>query len=353
MSKTTTMSASSSTKNSSRTNSGSTKNSGSTEKRTAASRVGSLWGAFARRPEAGALISLVVIGVVLSITTTQFLTIENLTLVARGFAFTAIAGFGAYLVLLSGGIDLSVGSVMGLAGLTAAFLSASGLPAVTALLAGLGAGVGVGFLNGFLSANLGLAPFMVTLGMLSIIRGTDVAITGGVPIVGISPEITHLGQGYALGIPLPVWVMVIIAVALSVVMRRTSFGWYVYSIGGNEEAARLSGVRVRAVKVAVYCVAGFLAAVGGILLVARLGVGETTAGTGYELDVIAAAIIGGTSLKGGQGSVIGVIWGSALLGVVRNGLVLLGVGDFWQTIAIGAVIVAAVVIDRYRSKPTA
>jgi ribose transport system permease protein len=311
------------------------------------------WAAFARRPESGAILSLLVIGIFLSLATSQFLTVGNLMLVARGFAFTAIAAMGAFLVIVTGGIDLSVGSVMGLAGLTAAFLSASGVNFVLALLAGLAAGVVVGFLNGLLTAHMSLAPFMVTLGMLSVVRGIDIAITGGTPIQGIDPAITWLGQGYVLGIPVPVWIMIVLGIVLTLVMKRTTFGWYVYSIGGNVEAARLSGVRVRRVKTTVYTIAGLLAAVGGILLTARLGVGESTSGTGYELDVIAAAVIGGTSLTGGQGSIAGAIWGAALLGVVRNGLVLLGVSDFWQTIAIGLVIIFAVVIDRYRSRPAA
>lgn len=311
------------------------------------------WAAFARRPESGAILSLLVIGVFLSFATTQFLAVDNLLLVARGFAFTAIAAMGAFLVIVTGGIDLSVGSVMGLAGLTAAFLSANGVPFLGALAAGLAAGTVVGLINGVLTAHMSLAPFMVTLGMLSVVRGLDIAITGGTPIQGIDPAIMWLGQGYVIGIPVPVWIMLILGVVLTLVMKRTTFGWYVYSIGGNPEAARLSGVRVRQVKVAVYTIAGLLAAVGGILLTARLGVGESTSGTGYELDVIAAAVIGGTSLMGGQGSIAGAIWGAALLGVVRNGLVLLGVSDFWQTIAIGLVIIFAVVIDRYRSRTPA
>ena len=313
-------------------------------------RVHSLWSGFLRRPEAGAILSLVVLAVLLSIATTQFLTFGNLTLVARGFAFTAIAAMGAFLVILTGGIDLSVGSVMGLAGLTTAILGANGTPVPVAILTGVLAGLAVGMINGVLTARLALAPFMVTLGMLSVVRGTAVAFTGGTPVQGIPEEIKYLGQGYIIGVPVPVWIMIILGVVLTAVMKRTTFGAYVYAIGGNEEAARLSGVRVRRVKIAVYGVAGMLGAIGGLLLTARLGVGESTSGTGYELDVIAAVVIGGTSLSGGKGSIAGAIWGAALLGVVRNGLVLLGVSDFWQTISIGAVIIVAVLIDRYRSR---
>lgn len=312
-----------------------------------------LLASFLGRPESGAVISLLLICVVLSFTTPYFLDLENLTLVVRSFAFTGIAAMGAFMVICTEGIDLSVGSVMGLAGLTTAFLSADGINPVVAIAGGLAAGGLVGLVNGLLTAGMRLAPFMVTLGMLSVVRGIDVFITGGTPIQNISPVITWLGQGYVLGIPVPVWIMALLAIVLTLIMKRTTFGWYVYAIGGNEEAARLSGVQVGKVKVAVYTTAGLLGAVGGLLLTARLGVGESTVGTGYELDVIAATVIGGTSLQGGTGSIVGAIWGAALLGVVRNGLVLLGVSDYWQIIVIGGVIIGAVIIDHFRTRKTA
>lgn len=315
-------------------------------------RAASLWHEFAKRPEAGAILSLLVVGAVLSTATTQFLTLDNLTLVARGFAFTGIAAIGAYLVILTGGIDLSAGSVMGLSGIVAAVLSAGGQNPLVAILGGVTVGVAVGLFNGLLIAGLGLAPFMVTLGMLSVGRGSAVGVTGGMPVMGLDPAVAWLGRGYVLGLPVPVWLLILIGLTFHLIMRHTNFGWYVYAIGGNEEAARLSGVRVRQVKIAVYTVAGLLAGIGGILLTARLGVGESTAATGYELDVIAAAVIGGTSLQGGRGSVLGAICGAALLGVVRNGLVLLGVSDYWQTVSIGLVVIFAVLVDRYRTKRT-
>jgi ribose transport system permease protein len=184
--------------------------------------------------------------------------------------------------------------------------------------------------------------------MLSVGRGLVYVVTGGWPMSGFQPSILFLGQGFFLGIPIPVWIMVVFMIVLSLLLERTSFGWYVKSIGGNEEAARLSGIPVRRVKFLVYLLGGFMGAVGGFLLVARLGVGETTAGISYELQVIAAAVIGGVSLKGGEGTVFSAVLGAALMGILRNGLVLLGVGSFWQQIVIGSVIIIAVLVDKLR-----
>ncbi|MFV0406736.1 MAG: ABC transporter permease [Propioniciclava sp.] len=304
------------------------------------------------RPEAGAAGVLVLLVIALSFLSPQFLTAGNLMLVARSFSFTAIAALGACLVILTSGIDLSVGSVMGLAGVSAGLLAASTGNTALGIVVGLALAAVVGLLNGFLSAFVGLAPFMVTLGMLSVVRGSIVGITGGMPVQGFTEPLLFLGQGYWLGVPVPVWIMIVLAVLMAWVLRSTKLGWYIYSIGGNEEASRLSGVRVVRVKIAVFTLAGLLAGVGGILMTSRLGVGESTAGVGYELDVIAAAVIGGTSLAGGKGNIVGVIWGAALMGVVRNGLVLLGVTAYWQQITVGAFIVLAVLIDRLRGGRT-
>lgn len=302
------------------------------------------------RPEAGAVVVLLLLVIALSLMTPQFLTVSNLMLVARSFSFTAIAALGACLVILTGGIDLSVGSVMGLAGVSAGIVAASSGSTFLGIAVGLLLATIVGLANGLLSAAVGLAPFMVTLGMMSVVRGAVVGITGGTPVQGFTKPLLVLGQGYLWGIPVPVWIMVVLAIAMAWVLRSTKFGWYVYSIGGNEEAARLSGVRVTRAKVGVYTLCGLMAGIGGILLTARLGVGESTAGVGYELDVIAAVVIGGTSLSGGKGNVVGVIWGAALMGVVRNGLVLLGVTAYWQQITVGAFIILAVLIDRIRGR---
>ncbi len=305
---------------------------------------------FYRSSEAGTLAAVVLLMVLLTFANNQFLTRDNLIFTARSFSFIAIAAMGACFVIIVGGIDLSVGSVMGLAGVVAAFLSSHGYGTIPSVVGALLVGTVSGLLNGLLIAKGGLAPFIVTLGTLSIFRSFVYIVTGGFPMQGFGPSLLWLGQGFFIGIPMPVWIMVVFWILLTFVLRRMRLGWYAYSIGGNEEAARLSGLPVDRVKVLVYVIAGLMGAIGGLLLVARLGVGESTAGLGYELNVIAAAVIGGVSLKGGQGSAFSAVLGAALIGVLNNGLVLLGVGEYLQQLVIGAVIILAVSIDRIRAK---
>jgi len=316
-------------------------------------RAGRRWASgFFALPSSGAVVSVLIVSIFLSFASQQFFTVDNLTLVARSFSFIAIAAMGQFVVILTRGIDISAGSVIGLSGIVTAIISSTGAPWPLALLGGIGAALLVGLLDGVLVAVFGLVSFMVTLGMLNVVRGADVALTRGYPVTGLDPFLKSLGQGFTLGLPNPVWIMLILAAIMWWVMTRTVFGRQVYALGGNEEAARLSGVPVRAVKTAAYVLSAVFAGIAGILLTARLGVAEATIGTGYELDIIAAAVIGGTSFFGGIGSVIGVIWGAALLGIVRNGMALLGVDSFWQQVVIGAVIIIAVVIDRIRTRNT-
>lgn len=298
--------------------------------------------------EAGALIAVIFLGILLSVIRPQFLSLQNLTFVARGFSFIAIASLGSALVIITGGIDLSVGSIMGLAGVVSAFLSSHNSGTFIALFGGILVGVIVGFVNGVLVAKAKLAPFIVTLGMLSICRGLVYVVSGGWPMQGLTDSIIFLGQGFFLGIPMPVIIMVILLILMQIILRYTTFGWYVYSIGGNEEATKLSGIFVDRVKIYVYMISGTMAAISGVLLTARLGVGETTAGNGYELNVIAALVLGGVSLAGGKGSAISALFGAALMGILRNGLVLMGVSSFWQQIVIGSVIIIAVLLDQIR-----
>jgi len=300
------------------------------------------------KPEVGTLLAIVVLSLFLTVTTTSFLTVGNLIFVARGFSFIAIAAMGVCFVIITGGIDLSIGSVMGLCGVLAAYLSGLGLNPFLVLFTSLGVGFGIGLLNGALIAKIGLAPFIVTLGMLSIGRGFVYVITQGWPLQTFVPSLLFLGQGFFLGLPMPVWIMIIILIIIHMVLKYSTFGWYVYSIGGNEEAARLSGVRVERIKMLAYALCGLLAGFSGILLTARLGVGEATAGMQYELNVIAAAVIGGVSLSGGKGSAISALFGAALMGILRNGLVLHGVSAFWQQVVIGTVIILAVLMDKLR-----
>jgi ribose transport system permease protein len=301
------------------------------------------------RPEAGVFITFVILSTFLSLDNSSFLTGQNIAFTSRSFSFIAIAAIGEGLIIISGGLDLSVGSVMGLAGTIAAWCGTHGYGTAAALTAGLGVGCVVGLTNGLLIAKLNLNPFIVTLAMLNMVRSLVYVITQGYPLVGLPEALTNLGQASIVGIPVPDVIMLVIGVLFAWLMRSTAFGWRIFAMGGSVESARLAGVRVDRLKVVLYTLGGLLAAIGGVLLTARLGVGDASTGTGYELQVIASCIIGGVSLYGGIGGVFGILLGAALIGVLQNGLVLLGISTFWQQFALGAVILAAVVIDRMRT----
>jgi len=296
----------------------------------------------------GILSALVMMNVALAIATPHFLTTDNILSVIRNFSFVAIMGIGEMIVIITAGIDLAVGSILGLTSCLTAFLFKSGLSVELAIGGGLFAGILLGLANGLLITRLKLPPFIVTLGMLSIARGLAYVITDGWPIAGFTPKFMFLGQGHLFWIPFPIIIMLILALIGSIFLNLTRWGRWIYAIGGNEVATHLSGVPVNQVKVLAYIISGLTAAIAGVLLIARLGVAQPTGGMGYELDVIAAAVIGGTSLMGGAGTITGLLIGAAIMGVLRNGLVLLGVSAFWQQVAIGVVIVLAVTIDKIR-----
>ena len=275
-----------------------------------------------------------------------FLNWSNLSQVIRALSFIAIMGVGQAVVIITGGIDLSVGSVLGLSGVVTAVLLNLNVGVIPAVFAGVLVGLAAGFLNGAVVTSAKLPPFIVTLGMMSIARGLAFAITGGETIRSLPPGFLVVGQGEILGLPVPILAMALLAALVGFLLRSTPWGRYTYAIGGNEEAALLSGVNVRRVKVAVYALSGLAAGISGVLFTSRFGVGQSTAGLGYELDVVAAAVIGGVSLTGGRGTILGVIIGSLLMGILRNGLVLLDVSAYWQQVAIGLVIVLAVILDR-------
>lgn len=275
-----------------------------------------------------------------------FLNWSNLSQVVRGLSFIAVMAVGQAAVIISGGIDLSVGSVLGLSGVVSAMLLNEQFGTAASVLAGLVVGMACGFSNGLLITSVKLPPFIVTLGMMSIARGLAFAITGGETLRGLPESFLAVGQGTLAGIPLPIILMAIVACCVGLFLRSMRWGRHIYAIGGNEEAARFSGIQVGSMKLVVYTLSGFLAGLAGVLFTARFGVGQSTAGLGYELDVIAAAVIGGVSLSGGRGTILGVIVGSLLMGILRNGLVLLDVSAYWQQVAIGLVILVAVVFDR-------
>jgi ribose transport system permease protein len=275
-----------------------------------------------------------------------FLNWSNLSQVTLALSFIAIMTVGISVVIISDGIDLSVGSVLGLAGVVTAVLLNMGVNIVYACLGGIVSGLACGFINGFIITQMNLPPFIVTLGMMSIARGLAFAITGGETLRGLPHEFLVFGQGEIFHIPIPIVIMLVFAFIIGFLLKTTPWGRYVYAIGGNEEAANYSGVSVGKMKIGIYSLCGLAAGIAGVLFTSRFGVGQSTAGTGYELDVIAAAVIGGVSLSGGRGTILGAIFGSILMGILRNGLVLLNVSAYWQQVAIGLVILAAVVMDR-------
>ena len=275
-----------------------------------------------------------------------FLNWSNLSQVIRALSFIAIMAVGQSPVIISGGIDLAVGSLLGLSGVVTAVLLTMGVNITITVFAGLAVGLASGLINGVIITKAKLPPFIVTLGSMSMVRGLAFAITGGETIRSLPPEFLTIGQGSILEIPIPILMMATVAVVVGFLLKASTWGRYVYAIGGNEQAAVYSGVNVDKIKLLVYGLSGLCAGIAGVLFTSRFGVGQSTAGLGYELDVIAAAVIGGISLSGGRGTILGAIIGSLLMGILRNGLVLLNVSPYWQQFAIGAVIILAVILDR-------
>jgi ribose transport system permease protein len=302
-------------------------------------------------------LALALMVIALSVASPNFLTVDNTLNVLRQISINLCLSLGMTLVILSGGIDLSVGSVLALAGAVAAGLLKNGLALPRfnllvqftvpgAIVAGIIVGLTLGLANGVAVTRFKLPPFVATLGMLSIARGLTMLWTGGFPVTGLGGNFGRLGTGHALGIPMPVWISAGLVAVLIGVTRRTRFGRHLYAIGGNERAATLSGLAVPRIKLLVYALGGGLAAVAGLLVTARLDSATPNAGLGYELDSIAAVVIGGTSLSGGRGSILGTVLGCLIIGVLNNGLFLLNVSPFWQQVVKGFVILVAVAIDK-------
>ncbi|MBY0495095.1 MAG: ribose ABC transporter permease [Cyanobacteria bacterium] len=293
----------------------------------------------------GTLIGLLLLCAALWILTPHFLTVSNLLNIVQQTSINAIVAAGMTFVIISAGIDLSVGSIVAWSGVVLGAMLQAGQPAAIAVPAALLAGVGCGLINGLLVSIGRLPPFIATLGMMSVARGAALVFTEGRPVSGFSEGFRWIATGSLGFVPAPVLVMLIVYAIAHFALTRTTFGRYVYAIGGNEEATRLSGVAVRFHKTAVYAVSGLMSAVAAIVLTARLNSAQPIAGMMSELDAIAATVIGGTSLLGGEGSVGGTLIGALIMGVLRNGLNLLGVSSFLQQIVIGVVIVVAVLVD--------
>jgi erythritol transport system permease protein len=312
------------------------------------------------------LIVLVVLVIIFSAISSEYLTQSNLILMTKHVAINAILAIGVTFVILTGGIDLSVGSIAGLASMIAGGLLFSGLDVgagtiffSVAVVIGIGILVGalVGTVNGVLITRFKVAPFIATLGMLYVARGVAQLLSNGgtFPDLSGTPErgnegFNFIGVDSVLGIPVAVWIMVVVAVAAIIVTTRTPFGRRVFAVGGNERAAVLSGIRVNRVKIAVYVISGACAALAGLLLTSELGAAYPDTATTYELNAIAAAVLGGTALSGGRGTIIGTVMGAFVIGFLSDGLVLVGVSTFWQSVVKGAVIIFAVITEQAQQR---
>lgn len=294
----------------------------------------------------GIVIAFALLIAVLSVLSESFLTVSNLLNIARQVSINAVIAAGMTFVILTGGIDLSVGSVLAIAGAVMAGLLSGGRPPVVGIGVGLAIGALLGFLNGAVITRGKVQPFIATLAMLTIARGLTLVYTDGRPITGLPDEFVWLGAGELFRIPVPVILMALVFLAAYVILTQTVLGRYVYAIGGNEEAARLSGVNVGAYKTLAYVISGLLAAISAVILTGRLNSAQPTAGGGFELDAIAAVVLGGTTLAGGEGSIGGTLLGAFIIGVLNNGLNLLNVNPFYQQVVKGGVILLAVLLDR-------
>jgi ribose transport system permease protein len=307
------------------------------------------------------VIALLVLCIALSFLTDKFFTAANSVNVLRQVAVNVCIATGMTLIVLTGGIDLSVGSVLALCGAITAGLLKNGLQfpsadlyvgftILGAMLAAVIIGSLIGLINGFAITSFKVPPFVATLAMLTIARGCTMLYTGGHPISNLGESFAFIGTGSWIGIPVPVWIAVIVVLVAVFITHKTKLGRYIYAIGGNETAAKLSGIRINKVKLIVYSIGAALAALGGVIITSRLDSAQPNAGISYELDAIAAVVIGGTSLNGGKGSVWGTVIGAVIIGVLNNGLVLLNVSPFWQQVVKGGVILLAVIIDKVGDK---
>jgi ribose transport system permease protein len=307
------------------------------------------------------LLALGLMVAALALTTDSFFTVGNGLNVLQQICVNLCLSIGMTMIIVSGGIDLSVGSMLAFSGAVAAGALTKGfaVPGTDLLvefttsgsiMVAVGVGAALGWFNGMAITRFKLPPFVATLGMLSVARGLTMLWTGGFPINNLGDEFGYMGTGRLFGVPMPVWIAGSLVAVFVVVMKRTRFGRQVYAVGGNERAATLSGLNVNRIKLLVYTIGGMLAGVAGLLVTSKLNSAQPNAGMSYELDSIAAVVIGGTSLNGGRGTIIGTVLGCLIIGVLNNGLVLLGVSAVWQQVIKGLVILVAVAVDKAGSK---
>ena len=298
----------------------------------------------------GIIIAFLLLCVALTFLNKYFLTPENISNILLQTSINGILAMGMTLVILTGGIDLSVGSVLAFSSIVAATFVTGDNPQspLVALLVGILTGAVLGLINGCIIAYLKIPPFVATLGMLSVARGLTYAYTGGMPVPNLSESFLNLGEGFFFGVPMPVLIFLLIFAILWVVLNHTTYGRSVYAVGGNVKSARTAGIATKPVTASVYVIAGLLAGLGGLILTARTSSALPQAGVSYELDAIAAVVIGGTSLSGGVGSIAGTLLGALIIGTINNGLDLLGVSSAYQQIVKGCIIVVAVLLDYSR-----
>ncbi len=298
------------------------------------------------------LIGLIVFSIIVSIINPRFLSIPNIMNVLRQTSVNSVIAIGMTLIILTGGIDLSVGSILAFCGAIMASLIGSGLNSVIAIILSLILGGVFGLANGVLVSKYKLQPFIVTLVTMTLLRGATLVFTNGKPISipNGGDLFDNIGGGYIFGIPVPIYIMLVLFVIVNYILNNTKFGRYIYAVGGNEEATKLSGINTDKVKVYVYALGGFFAALAGVIVTSRLGSAQPTAGSGYELDAIAAVVLGGTSLSGGYGKIAGTALGAVIIGVLANALNLLDVSSYYQMMVKALVILIAVSIDKKSKK---
>lgn len=296
------------------------------------------------------VIGLIIFSVIISLLNDRFATIPNILNILRQTSINSIIAAGMTFVILTGGIDLSIGSTLALTGAISAYLISTGVHPLIAVVVALIAGLIIGMLNGIIISKGKVQPFIVTLATMTILRGATMVFTSGRPIStgydAYGELFNKIGAGYIAGIPNPVIIMIIIFILAYIILKNTTIGRYVFAVGGNEDATKLSGINVDKVKVFVYGINGLLAALAGIIITSRLSSAQPTAGSGYELDAIAAVVLGGTSLAGGFGSILGTVVGALIIGILNNALNLMDVTSYYQLLLKGLVILLAVLLDR-------
>lgn len=298
----------------------------------------------------GIIIAFILICVILSVMSPVFLTMTNIINVIRQTSIYGIMAVGMTFIILTGGIDLSIGSILAISGAVCAGMLKEGASFPLVVLATLAVGTGCGLINGLFITVGKITPFVATLGMMSMARGFTLIYTKGYPISGFSPEFRFIGGGYVMGWPVPIIIFLVVVIVAYVVLTQTRLGRYTYAIGGNEETVKLSGINSGFYKTLVYVIAGASAALSSLILTSRLNSAEPIAGLGYELDVIAAVVIGGTSLNGGRGSLWGTFIGALMIGVINNGMNLLDISSYFQLVVKGLIIIGAVLLDRLREE---